>query len=248
MTGFITRLIQSAAISESVDVSVLQQQKSQLDALTLQLRELSPAIVALDKQKVLLAEYKLHLLAWRTAVVSQYRQAWKRLILRLVIVLLIIGLLIGIGEVARRLALNRIQDLNRRRIEGLVYRLVTLLASAVAAIFDLASDARSFATYFGLLTAGVAVALQNMILASLGYLLLIGKHGIRHGDRVQVSGVAGDVIYMGLLQFQLREFDADRHVVTGRLATFSNSLVFSTVILKKAINLDQHAAPDSTPT
>jgi small-conductance mechanosensitive channel len=246
MTGFITRLIQSAAISESVDVSVLQQQKSQLDALTLQLRELSPAIVALDKQKVLLAEYKLHLLAWRTAVVSQYRQAWKRLILRLVIVLLIIGLLIGIGEVARRLALNRIQDLNRRRIEGLVYRLVTLLASAVAA--GLASDARSFATYFGLLTAGVAVALQNMILASLGYLLLIGKHGIRHGDRVQVSGVAGDVIYMGLLQFQLREFDADRHVVTGRLATFSNSLVFSTVILKKAINLDQHAAPDSTPT
>jgi hypothetical protein len=45
-------------------------------------------------------------------------------------------------------------------IEGLVYRLVTLLASAVAAIFGLASDARSFANYLGLLTAGVAVALQ----------------------------------------------------------------------------------------
>ena len=246
MTGFITQLIQSASISESTDLSVLQQQKSQLDALTLQLRELSPAIVALDKQKVLLAEYESHLLSWRTAVASQYRQAWKKLMLRLVIVLVIIGLVIGIGEVARRLTLNNIQDLNRQRIVGLVYRLVTLLASAVAAVFGLASDARSLATYFGLLTAGVAVALQNVILASLGYLLLIAKHGIRLGDRVQISGVTGDVIYMGLLQFQLREFDAARHVVTGRLATFSNSLVFSTVILKKAINLDQRAAPDPT--
>ena len=99
-----------------------------------------------------------------------------------------------------------------------------------------------------LLTAGLAVALQNVILASLGYLLLIGKRGIRLGDRVQISGVTGDVIYMGLLQFQLREFDAERQAITGRLATFSNSLVFSVVILKKAINPDQRAAPDSTRT
>jgi hypothetical protein len=70
------------------------------------------------------------------------------------------------------------------------------------------------------------LALQNVIPASLGALLLVGKRGIRIGDRVQVSGITGDVINMGLLQFQLREFDLQKQRYTGHVATFSNSLVF----------------------
>jgi Mechanosensitive ion channel len=70
------------------------------------------------------------------------------------------------------------------------------------------------------------LALQNVILSSLGALLLVGKRGIRIGDRVQVSGITGDVINMGLLQFQLREFDVQKQRFTGHIATFSNSLVF----------------------
>jgi len=46
------------------------------------------------------------------------------------------------------------------------------------------------------------------------------------GDRVQVSGITGDVINMGLLQFQLREFDVEEGRFTDHVATFSNSLVF----------------------
>jgi hypothetical protein len=72
----------------------------------------------------------------------------------------------------------------------------------------------------------MAVALQNVILASLGYLVLMGKRGIRIGDRIQVSGITGDVINMGMLQFQLREFDLQKQGFTGHVATFSNSLVF----------------------
>ena len=101
-----------------------------------------------------------------------------------------------------------------------------MFAIAVVALFSVASDLSSLATYFGLLTARMTVALQNVILASLGYLVLMGKRGIRIGDRIQVSGITGDVINMGMLQFQLREFDAQRGRFTGHLATFSNSLVF----------------------
>jgi small-conductance mechanosensitive channel len=108
----------------------------------------------------------------------------------------------------------------------MVHRLVTLFAIAVVALFSVASDLSSLATYFGLLTAGMAVALQNVILASLGYLVLMGKRGIRIGDRIQVSGITGDVINMGMLQFQLREFDVKEGRFTGHVATFSNSLVF----------------------
>jgi small-conductance mechanosensitive channel len=211
---------------QTSNLSLLREQKSQLDALTFELKAFSPAIVALDKQKALLEEYESHLLPWRTAVASQYRQAWKKLAIRLLIVALIVGLLFGMGEISRRLALGRIQDPNRRRVISMVHRLLTLFAIAVVALFGVASDLSSLATYFGLLTAGMAVALQNVILASLGYLVLMGKRGIRIGDRIQVSGITGDVINMGMLQFQLREFDAQRGRFTGHVATFSNSLVF----------------------
>jgi len=174
----------------------------------------------------LLEEYQSHLPPWRTAVASQYRQAWKKLTIRLLIVALVVGLLFGLGEISRRLALGRIQDPNRRRVISMVHRFLTLFAIAVVAVFSVASDLSSLATYFGLLTAGMAVALQNVILASLGYLVLMGKRGIRIGDRIQVSGITGDVINMGMLQFQLREFDVEEGRFTGHVATFSNSLVF----------------------
>src|SRR6266849_1430562 len=228
MSGFITRVLQRAVTSnlQTSDLLLLREEKSQLDALTLELKAFSPAILALDKQKALLEEYESHLQPWRTAVASQYRQAWKKLVVRLLIVALIVGLLFGMGEISRRLALRRIQDPNRRRVISMVHRFLTLFAIAVVALFTVASDLSSLATYFGLLTAGMAVALQNVILASLGYLVLMGKRGIRIGDRIQVSGITGDVINMGLLQFQLREFDVEEARFTGHVATFSNSLVF----------------------
>jgi hypothetical protein len=245
MAGSVTRLMQSVAISDlqTSDLSLLRQQKSQLDALTAELRGLSPAIVALDEQQVLIAEYKSHLLPWRTVVAGQYRQAWKNLLIRVLIVALIIGLLIGVAEISRRLTLRRVHDPNRRQIIGLVHRGVMLFATAVTALFAVTSDVKSLATYLGLLTAGAAVILQNVILASLGYLLLNGRRGIRIGDRVQVSGVTGEVINMGLLQFQLREFDVQKQRSTGHVATFSNSLVF----LSPAIGLLKFdSAPDKS--
>ena len=228
MSDFITRVLQRAVTSnlQTSNLSSLREQKSQLDAVTLELKAFSPAILALDKQKALLEEYQSHLRPWRTAVAKQHRQAWNKLAVRLLIVVLIVGLLFGIGEISRWLVLGRIQDPNRRRVISMVHRLLTLFAIAVVALFSVASDLSSLATYFGLLSAGLLLALQNVILASLGSLVLLGKRGIRVGDRVQVSGIAGDVINMGLLQFQLREFDVEEGRFTGHVATFSNSLVF----------------------
>jgi len=228
LAGFVTHLIQSAAIGNSQprDLLSLREQKSHLDAITVDLKELSPVIVALDKQKVLLVEYKSHVLPWRSTVASQYKQAWKQLLIRLVVVLLIIGLLLAIGQLSRRFTLRHVHDPNRRRFISMSHQFLTLFAITVVIVFVLASDLRSVATYFGLLSAGLLLALENVILATLGSLLLVGKRGIRIGDRVQVSGVTGDVIDMGLLQFQLKEFDVANGKYTGHVATFSNSLVF----------------------
>jgi hypothetical protein len=228
MAAFVAWSIQSVGTIDvqTSDLPSLRKQKSHLDAVTLELKALSPAIVALDKQKVLLAEYKSNVMSLRTEIAGQYRQAWKKLMIRLLVVALIIGFLLAIGYVSRRLALRRVQDPNRRRLIGMIQRFLTLFAIAIVILFVLASDLKSVATYFGLLSAGILLALQNVILASLGSLLLVGKRGIRIGDRVQVSGITGDVSNMGLLQFQLKEFDVQKQRYTGHVATFSNSLVF----------------------
>jgi small-conductance mechanosensitive channel len=84
------------------------------------------------------------------------------------------------------------------------------------------------ATFAGLITAGVAVALQNVIVSIVGYFFLIGKYGIRVGDRVQVGSVTGEVVEIGLVRFHLMELSggvADSEP-TGRIVAFSNSVVF----------------------
>lgn len=98
---------------------------------------------------------------------------------------------------------------------------------ALVVSFSFASDLSSLATFLGLLTAGLAVALQSVILSGLGYFLLVGRRGIKLGDRVQISGVTGDVIDIGWLQFQLREIDNKTQQPTGHVVTFSNSFVLA---------------------
>ena len=49
---------------------------------------------------------------------------------------------------------------------------------------------------------------------------------------MQVAAITGDVIDMSLLQFQLREFDVLKQQFTGQVATFSNSLVFFSPLLR----------------
>jgi small-conductance mechanosensitive channel len=85
----------------------------------------------------------------------------------------------------------------------------------------------SAVTYAGLLTAGIAVALQNVIVAMVGYFFLIGRYGIRVGDRVQISGVTGEVVDIGLVRMQVMELGGSAaDTPTGRVVAFSNSVVF----------------------
>jgi small-conductance mechanosensitive channel len=86
----------------------------------------------------------------------------------------------------------------------------------------------SAATVVGFAAAGIAVALQNVILSIAGYFFLIGRFGIKAGDRVQIGGVTGDVIDIGLVKLSLMELGGTgtHREPTGRVAVFSNAIVF----------------------
>jgi len=129
----------------------------------------------------------------------------------------------GIGA-----TLHYVQDTHRRHQFLVLRRIVIWSAAALTIAFSLATELGSLATFAGLITAGIAVALQNVILAIAGYFFLIGKYGVRIGDRVQVSGVTGDVVEIGLIRLYLMELtgEGNDRQPTGRIVVFSNSIVF----------------------
>src|SRR6185312_9461055 len=79
-------------------------------------------------------------------------------------------------------------------------------------------------TMIGLTTAALTIALQDYILAFLGWFFLVGKYGIRVGDWVQINGVNGEVTEVGLISTTLLETsgEGDRDVPTGRRISFLN--------------------------
>ena len=209
------------------DLHALQVQKDQLDHIAASVKMLSPAIVALDKQRILLDAYQSHLKNWRAVVVNEHEKTWKNLVIRLAGLVLMTMVLVVIGAVARRTIRRHVHDTDRRHILLMIQRVFVWIALVMVGAFFFASDFGSFATFFGLATAGLAVGLQSVILCGLGYLVLVGKLGIRTGDRVRISGVTGDVIEIGWLQFHLRQINTETQQPSGELVTFSNSFIFS---------------------
>ena len=80
-------------------------------------------------------------------------------------------------------------------------------------------------TVLGLAGAGLTVALKDFIIAFLGWFVLMGKSGIRLGDWVEINGVSGEVVDLGIFHTVLLETGnwTDSGHPTGRRVTFTNS-------------------------
>ncbi len=129
------------------------------------------------------------------------------------------------GELWKRAVFNYVQE-TRRRHQLLLVRRIVMWAVALAIVgIAFATEASSFATFAGLLTAGVAVAMQSVLVSIVGYFFLIGKYGLRVGDRVQIANVTGEVIDLGIVRLHLMEI-GPRDGPTGRVVAFANSVVF----------------------
>ncbi|HET7441178.1 MAG TPA: mechanosensitive ion channel domain-containing protein [Terriglobales bacterium] len=212
--------------ADTADPTALVQMKKDLDALTAQFRQTSAAVLPLSKQTVLLGLYKTNLTNWQGTVKTRYRAALRSLLLRLVILGLAIAFVFGVSEMWRRTILRYVHDPKRRYQFLLLRKIVFWFVIIIVVAFAFASQLGSVATFAGLLTAGVAVALQNVILSIAGYFFLIGRFGIRVGDRVQIAGVTGEVVDIGLVRLHLMELAGGAETPTGRVVAFSNSIVF----------------------
>jgi len=225
--GMARRGDEIAAQPDSQDPDVLAQQRKELDAMTANFRHLTSVSLPLSKQGILLDQYKRNLANWRNVVQNQYAARSRSLLLRVAILALALGLIFGTAELWRRATFRYVQDPRRRHQFMIVRRIVVWPLTAVIIVASVASGLGGITTFAGLLTAGIAVSLQNVILSAVGYFFLIGKYGVRVGDRIQISGVTGDVIDIGLIRMHLMEVSSGAGAKpTGRVVAFSNGVVF----------------------
>lgn len=215
------------AAADTATPAQLAQEKQQLDHLTAEFKQSSAAMLPLSKISVLLDLYAGNLADLRAAVNGQVRDDLRQLGFRLAMLLILIAIVFGIGELWRRTTFRYVHDARRRYQFLLLRRIAMWVAIALVIIMTFASQLGSAVTFAGLLTAGVAVALQNVIVSMVAYFFLIGKYGIRVGDRVQISGVTGEVVDIGLVRIHLMELGGHgESQPTGRIVAFSNSVVF----------------------
>ena len=89
--------------------------------------------------------------------------------------------------------------------------------------------AQSLVTYLGLLSAGVAIALKDVLANLAGWLYIISRRPFNVGDRVQIGEFAGDVIDQSFFEFTLLEIGNWVHAdqSTGRIVHIPNGKIFS---------------------
>jgi small-conductance mechanosensitive channel len=118
-------------------------------------------------------------------------------------------------------------SMDRRQIESL--RTVARMSLQILALFlillVLFGPPGQLGTFLGLAGAGLTVALKDFIVGFLGWFVLMGKHGMRLGDWVEINGVTGEVVEIGPFHTVLLETGnwTDSGHPTGRRVTFTNS-------------------------
>jgi len=151
---------------------------------------------------------------------------------RIVGTIVVILLWIGIGRLRRRILGRTMDDSAARfqmtRVTGYVIGFVALIVIARLWIQGFAG----VATYLGLVSAGIAIALQDPVTNLAGWLYILIRRPFRVGDRIQVGASAGDVVDIRPLRFIMLEIGNWVHADqgTGRILHVPNGLVFKNPI------------------
>jgi len=217
-----------AQAKDTNDANQLASQRQQLDALTEKFKDLAAAAVPLGEERAVLESVQNSLADWHSSLWQMYRRVLYSLLIRLGIMAGIILLLLGFSKIWGRVTLRYVTDNRRRRQFLLMRRIVVSSVIVIVIIASVVAELGQLATFAGLITAGIAVALQTVILSGFAYFFFVGRYGVRVGDRVTISGITGDVVDIGLFRLYLMELSGNGRDLqaSGRIVVFSNSVLF----------------------
>lgn len=162
---------------------------------------------------------------WANVVQEQIQTAMHGIMRSLLLILLaLIGIVLAEGFIERFYAAT---GADRRRLGTmrLVLRFLSQLVGVMVILLVLFGLPSQLSTVLALGAAGLTVALKDFIVAFFGWFVLMGRHGIRAGDWVEINGIGGEVVEVGLLRTILLETGNwnDAGHPTGRKVSFVNS-------------------------
>jgi small-conductance mechanosensitive channel len=162
---------------------------------------------------------------WIAYVKSRQRAFLHGLIL-CAVGILVIAVIVIVSESALERFFARLAP-ERRRLHTMysVIRFSTRVAGLAVVLLVIFGPPNQLATVLALAGAGLTVALKDFIVGFFGWFVLMGRNGISPGDWVEINGVSGEVIEVGLMYTVLLETGSwsDAGHPTGRKVTFVNS-------------------------
>jgi small-conductance mechanosensitive channel len=174
----------------------------------------------LDTQQQLVALYG----RW-TAQIGIQQKIVVHLILQSLALIAAIGLLVVLAGWALQLVLEKmVRDPRQKETLKTVLNLGTQVAGLIFVVLVIFGVPQQMPTILGLATAGLTVVFQDFILAFCGWFVLMGPNGVRVRDWVEIDGVLGEVVQLGLFRTWLLEtgnWTANGHP-TGRRVSFLN--------------------------
>jgi small-conductance mechanosensitive channel len=161
---------------------------------------------------------------WSALVETRRRGALHLLLSSLAAVLAVLLAVILIDRGIRR-AFVRLADHKRLHQMSVIATIGVQFVGALVILLIIFGPPNQMTTIIGLATAGLTVALKDFIVAFFGWFTLMGRNGLRVGDWVEINGVGGEVIEIGLLRTVLLEMGnwATTGHPTGRRVAFVNS-------------------------
>lgn len=123
----------------------------------------------------------------------------------------------------------RVKDVKNKYYWGNAIRYTLFILAFIIIVGIWLKEFRSVATFLGLLTAGLAVALKDPIVNLFAWIFILVRKPFTVGDRIQIGDHAGDIIDIRVFQLTLNEIgnwvDADQS--TGRIIHIPNGKVFT---------------------
>lgn len=128
----------------------------------------------------------------------------------------------------QRNLLSKIRDNDNRYKANKLSSFVGYLLSIVLLTIVFSDKLGGFTVAFGVAGAGIAFALQEVIASFAGWLAILFGGFYKSGDRVQLGGIKGDVMDIGVLHTTIMETGqwVDGDLYNGRIVLIANSFVF----------------------
>jgi small-conductance mechanosensitive channel len=214
----------------ATDPQQLEAERQQFQELTKRFKELSEAELPLSQEIVVFNDAKANFDQWRSSISRESKFILRSLLLRILGIGIALAVILILSEVWRRITFRYIGDPRRRRQFLVMRRVVIGFLIVIVLILGFVSEFSSLATFAGFITAGIAVGLQAVLLSVAAYFFIIGRYGIRVGDRISVAGITGDVVDIGLVRLYMMELAGTGldFYPTGRIVVFSNAVLFQT--------------------